>query len=452
MEILAKFGDATGLQINMAKSSVLPIRCAELDLDNVLPDFTGQQGTFPLSYLGLPLTLGRIKLVHLQPILDKTKTRMSGWQGKLLTSGGRRELVRSVLSSMPIYLLTALKVPKQFTKEFDKARRSFLWAGSQGLHGGKCKVNWPRTCLPTSKGGLGIIDLDRFSRALRLRWLWYTWTSPDKPWVGSELPVDDTDRALFAAATRVSVRNGKLASFWKSSWLNGQTPRQLFPHLYKHSKRKNRTVAAALNDDKWVLDICYNLDFDLLTDFFNLWNLIVEENANLFSLEEDQITWTRTTSGIYYAKSAYDIQLDGIIDSACAPLTWKPWAPSKCKFFIWLLLQNRIWTADRLLQRGWPNEYFCPLCVRNLETVNHLITECPYSRALWTKVASWSTWFLGLSEGAVANSPGLYSMTMLVVWMIWRERNNRIFRGESNTVQRLWIMAGAKALGSLVGE
>jgi hypothetical protein len=30
-------------------------------------------------------------------------------------------------------------------------------------------------------------------------------------------------------------------------------------------------------------------------------------------------------------------------------------------FFAWLLLQNRVWTADRLLPRQWQNEYFYPL-------------------------------------------------------------------------------------------
>lgn len=139
MEIMTKFGDATGLKINMAKSSVLPIRCADLNLDTILTAFGGQRATFPISYLGLPLTLGRLKLVHLQPILDKAKAKVAGWQGKLLTPGGRRELVRSVLSSMPVYLLTALKIPKQFIKEFDKARRRFLWAGNQELHGENVK-------------------------------------------------------------------------------------------------------------------------------------------------------------------------------------------------------------------------------------------------------------------------------------------------------------------------
>ena len=95
----------------------------------------------------------------------------------------------------------------------DNTRRRFLWAGNQEYHGGKCKVNWLKTCLPTELGGLGILDLERFGRALRLLWLWYAWTNPEKPWAGSELPVDDTDRALFAAATRFQVHNGRKALF-----------------------------------------------------------------------------------------------------------------------------------------------------------------------------------------------------------------------------------------------
>jgi hypothetical protein len=85
------------------------------------------------------------------------------------------------------------------------------------LVGGKCKVSWSRVCRPIASRGLGIHDLFSFSHALRLRWLWLEWTSLDKLWNGSELPVDDTDRALFAVAMKVTVRNGQQADFWNSS-------------------------------------------------------------------------------------------------------------------------------------------------------------------------------------------------------------------------------------------
>lgn len=35
------------------------------------------------------------------------------------------------------------------------------------------------------------------------------WSSPDQPWTGTQLPVDDVDIALFNAATKVNVRNAK---------------------------------------------------------------------------------------------------------------------------------------------------------------------------------------------------------------------------------------------------
>jgi hypothetical protein len=174
MEIMNAFGAATGLKINMQKSTVAAIRCADINLDDVLQDFPGPRVTFPTKYLGLPLTLGRLRMVHLQYILDKSKTKVAGWQGRLLNVSGRRELVRSVLSSLPVYLLTVIKPPKNLVHELDKLRRKFLWAGDKELFGGKCKVAWTNVCKSIPHGGLGLIELEKFSRALRLRWLWYS--------------------------------------------------------------------------------------------------------------------------------------------------------------------------------------------------------------------------------------------------------------------------------------
>jgi len=43
LQIMKKFGDAIGLKINIQKSSVAAIRCADLNLENILSSFTGQQ-------------------------------------------------------------------------------------------------------------------------------------------------------------------------------------------------------------------------------------------------------------------------------------------------------------------------------------------------------------------------------------------------------------------------
>jgi hypothetical protein len=144
------------------------IQCQEIDIDEVLQCFDGSRAAFPISYLGLPIITGRLRIAHLRPILDKAATRMSGWQGNLMNIGGRRDLVKTVLSALPTYLLTVIKPPKMFYKDLDKLRQKFLWVRNLQLHGGKCKVSWPKVYRPLSQGGLGIHNLELFGRSLRL--------------------------------------------------------------------------------------------------------------------------------------------------------------------------------------------------------------------------------------------------------------------------------------------
>jgi hypothetical protein len=89
-----------------------------------------------------------------------------------------------------------------------------------------------------------------------------------------ELPVDEMDIALFAVATKVIVNNGHKASFWLSSWVQGLAPALLFSALYKHSKRKKRTVAEALTNDQWIRDVSHDLTVPLIDELVQLWGMI----------------------------------------------------------------------------------------------------------------------------------------------------------------------------------
>jgi len=81
-----------------------------------------------------------------------------------------------------------------------------------------------------------VLDLERFSRALRLRWLWFSWTDPDRPWVGADVPCSALDRQLFRCSTIVTIviiGDGRKALFWDSPWFHGHAPRDMAPNLYK---------------------------------------------------------------------------------------------------------------------------------------------------------------------------------------------------------------------------
>lgn len=248
LQLLDLFGSATGLCINPAKSSMAPIRCQGINLDAVLQDIAGKRVGFPITYLGLPVTLGRLRRVHLQFVFDRIMAKLAAWKGRLLNHAERRALVHSVLSAIPIFALAAIHAPVGFFKDIDKISPKFLWAHEGDLIGGKCKVNWASICSPIDLGGLGIHNMDKFARAPRLHWLWLSWASPQRPWVGSKLPCDQRDRDLFAAATTISINNGEKARYWESTWLDSSPLRCTAPPLFSITKRKNRSVKVALSN------------------------------------------------------------------------------------------------------------------------------------------------------------------------------------------------------------
>lgn len=123
-------------------------------------------------------------------------------------------------------------------------------------------------------GGLGVFDLERFGRALRLRWHWMSWQEPQRPWVGSDLPCDGSDRALFSMATTIMVKDGRLASFWHDRWLQELCPKTVAPNLFRISVRKNRTVQEAMHDNRWLLDLAQGLTVQMVGELMRLAGLL----------------------------------------------------------------------------------------------------------------------------------------------------------------------------------
>jgi hypothetical protein len=58
------------------------------------------------------------------------------------------------------------------------------------------------------------------------------------------------------------------------------------------------------------------------------------------------------------------------------------------------------------------------------------------------------------------NRKAMASITLLVMWEIWNERNDRVFHNKSSPLhvmldrikreERLWVIAGAKRLGDIM--
>jgi mannosylglycoprotein endo-beta-mannosidase len=109
--ILRRFGEVTGLCTNFAKSSVVPIRCQNIDLNDVLEVIPATRASFPLRYLGLPLSVWCLRRRDFQHLEDKCAGKLPTWGGKFINMAGRTALVKSVLASLAVYHATPLPIP-----------------------------------------------------------------------------------------------------------------------------------------------------------------------------------------------------------------------------------------------------------------------------------------------------------------------------------------------------
>ena len=130
-------------------------------------------------------------------------------------------------------------------KAVDKIRRNFLWRGRKETNGGHCLIAWPKVSRPKELGGLGILDLQKFGWALRVRWLWLSKTEPDKPWAAFPVIVHGNAQALFNVVVTMEVGNGANTKFWTDRWLQGSSIQLLAPNLFATIPKrrvKKRTV------------------------------------------------------------------------------------------------------------------------------------------------------------------------------------------------------------------
>ncbi len=146
------FGDISDLSIRQEISSVLQV--ANSDFDD--------------KYLGFPTPQGRMHKGKFQNLNERIWKRTMLWGKKFLSAGGKEILIKAVLQSIPVYVMSLFKLPGSVCNDLVKAIRNFWW----GADNGKRKTHWRSwDKLLTSKfcGGLGFRDMMLFNQALLAR-------------------------------------------------------------------------------------------------------------------------------------------------------------------------------------------------------------------------------------------------------------------------------------------
>jgi len=171
----------------------------------------------------------------------------------------------------------------------------------------------------------------------------------------------------------------------------------------------------------------------------------------------DRWVWLPDPSGGYLVCGAYHLLTtkDIPLGDSAANLIWHNQVSLMVSVIAWRLLRNRLPTKSNLVQRGVITSYAC-LCVSDCgfkETAQHLFLSCSTFSTLWPLVRHWlgfmgvdyivlSDHFLqfmySIGGGKVTRS-FLQLIWLLCVWVLWNERNNRLFNNVVTPIPSCWI-------------
>ncbi|EOY03329.1 Uncharacterized protein TCM_018253 [Theobroma cacao] len=172
LSFLQEYEQVSGQQINHQKSCFIIANSCPLSRRQIISHTTGfQHKTLPVTYLGAPLYKGSKKVILFYSLITKIRDRISGWDNKVLSSGGCITLLRSILSSLPMYLLQVLKPPATVIEKIERLFNSFLWGDStesKKMHW----AAWSKTTFPCSEGELNIQNLNDVCEAFPLKLWW----------------------------------------------------------------------------------------------------------------------------------------------------------------------------------------------------------------------------------------------------------------------------------------
>ena len=131
-------------------------------------------------------------------------------------------------------------------------------------------------------------------------------------------------------------------------------------------------------------------------------------------------------------------------------LIWFSNCTPKHSFIMWIAIQGRLSTQDRL-QRWYPDKVLtCPLCECCLDSLNHLFFEGSFSIKVWNELKNkaerndlpnkWDEIIRNMVNTKHNRSiKSVLSRILLAacVYFIWHERNKRIFTNDKNDAKEV---------------
>jgi hypothetical protein len=169
--LLLCFESMSGLRINFHKSEVMVLGTTDFESQRIANMLNCRRGSFPFTYLGLPISDRGLSAGDWQPLTTKVEKRAEPWMGKFMSSAARLTLINACLSSLPMHAMGVCLLGKGIHQQFNRHRSHFYWS-SNGSHNKYHWVRWSAMCKPKILGDLGILDTNLMNTCLMAKRVW----------------------------------------------------------------------------------------------------------------------------------------------------------------------------------------------------------------------------------------------------------------------------------------
>ncbi|GKE04578.1 RNA-directed DNA polymerase, eukaryota, partial [Tanacetum coccineum] len=226
MHVLKCFYLASGLKINPQKSKLMRIGVNKEEVDSTAAIVGYSMFSPPFKYFGVQVGANMSRLSSWHEVEAKISTRLSRWKLKTLSIGGRLTLLKSVLSSIPLYYMSLFKAPSGTLNALEVIRRN-LFNGMERLEWKIAWISWDKILASMKYGGLGVSSFYALNRALLFKWVWRFFSQ-------------GVDLLSFV---RKKVGDGESSLFWDDTWLGEDTLKMKYPRLYALELYKDISMA-----------------------------------------------------------------------------------------------------------------------------------------------------------------------------------------------------------------
>nr|GEX48344.1 RNA-directed DNA polymerase, eukaryota [Tanacetum cinerariifolium] len=126
MMMLHCFSLASGLKVNVHKSSIYGVGVRQDDVQHMAENFCCISNNLPFTYLGVKVGANMMRLNSWSDVVKKVSNKLSNWKAKTLSVGGRLTLLKSVLGAIPTYYMFLFKAPEVIISLLEKMRNKFF--------------------------------------------------------------------------------------------------------------------------------------------------------------------------------------------------------------------------------------------------------------------------------------------------------------------------------------